>query len=199
MSNLENLKQTLADEAAAQAADIRATAERQAQAIRAEAEAKAHKLREEAREAAQREIELRRRQAAAEERLLARQAVLSAKAELVKRAIEKAREKLGELPDGQYRALVARLVEESSPDGRVTVVMNRQDQARLGEPFLQQVSAELAARGRRVELVLAAEPGNMDGGVRLVGRDCEVDCTFERLLEQAAEALEPEVARALFG
>ncbi|MDI6871221.1 MAG: V-type ATP synthase subunit E family protein [Bacillota bacterium] len=199
MSNLDRLRETLAGEAAGQAAEIRAEAERRAAEIRAEAGVQAERLRAEAVRAAQREIELRQRQSAAEERLLRRQALLEAKAELVGRAMTIALEKLADLPEEQYRALLSRLIEENAPDGQVTVVLNRRDQARLGEGFVKQVAGNLAARGRRVELVLSPAAEELAGGVKLVGRDFEVDCSLERLLELAAEAVEPEVAKVLFG
>lgn len=199
MSKLENLKKALADEAAAQASEIRAAAGRQAEAIRAEAEAKAARLKADSQAAAGREIELRQRQAAAEERLLRRQAVLAAKAELVGRAIEEAGKRLAELPDSEYRALVARLIEESAPEGSVTAAVSQRDLARLGADFFEQVGTNLTSRGRRVKFALAAQPVQIGGGVKLTGENFEVDCSFERLLERAAETLEPEVAKALFG
>lgn len=199
MSKLENLKKALADEAAEQASAIRAAAEEKARAIRAEAEAKAARLKAESLAAAGRELELRRRQAAAEERLLRRQAVLAAKAELVGRVIAEAGKRLAGLPDEEYRALIARLIEESAPEGSVMAAVNHRDRTRLGAAFFKQVAADLSSRGRRVEFALAAEPAEIGGGVKLKGENFEVDCSFERLLERAAETLEPEVAKALFG
>lgn len=199
MSNLERLKETLAAEAAAQVAGIQAEAERRARTARAEAEAKAAQIRAEAVAAAEREIALRQRQAEAEERLFTRQAILTAKAGLVEEVLAEARQRLAGLPEPEYRELLTRLIADSVPEGKVTVVLNRRDHDRLGQAFLGLVAGELAARGHRVELVLAPEPGALDGGAKLVGPDFEVDLSLGRLLERVADSLEPEVAKALFG
>ncbi len=199
MSNLERLTEVLRGEAAEQAAKIEAEAERRVGEIRAEAEAKAERLRSEARATAQREVERRQRQAEAEARLLRRQTLLAAKAELVRRVMAEALQRLADLPEAQYRALLLRLIAGSAPAGRVTVALNRRDRERLGEAFVRQAAGELAGRGVRAELVLLPEPAGFAGGVRLAGPDFEVDCSLERLLELAADEVEPEVAKALFG
>lgn len=199
MSNLENLKKALADEAAAQAAAVKAEAERRAEALRAEAAERAEGLRAEALAAARRESERLRRQAEAEERLLRRQKLLAAKAELVGRVMETALQRLVELPEEEYRALLLRLFVESAPEGRVAVALNRRDRERLGQAFLRRAEAELSAHGRRVELSLAPEPAGFKGGFQLKAEGFEVDCAMESLLQREADALEPEVARVLFG
>jgi vacuolar-type H+-ATPase subunit E/Vma4 len=198
MSNLEQLRQTLAEEAAAQAAEVLAEAERRATAIRSEAETKAGRLRAEAVGAAERENEARDRQAEAEARLHRRQALLSAKAGLVGQVMAEARQKLAGLPEAEYRAFLAGLIAASAPRGRVTVTFGARDHDRLGQAFLDQMAADLATAGRSVQLILADRPGDFAAGVRLAGAEFEVDCAVHRLLERAAELVEPEVAKALF-
>ncbi|MGE5553904.1 MAG: V-type ATP synthase subunit E [Betaproteobacteria bacterium] len=199
MSNLERLRETLAREAAEEAAEIRAEAERRAEEIRAEAEAKAERLMAEARAAAQQEIERRQRQLEAEVKLLRRQTLLATKAELVRQVMAEALRKLTDLPEAEYRELILHLIAGSTPRGRVTVVLNRRDRERFGEGFVKKNSRELAAGGIQAELVLSPEPAEFAGGVKLVGPDFEVDCSFERLLELVADEVEPEVAKVLFG
>jgi vacuolar-type H+-ATPase subunit E/Vma4 len=199
MSNLENLKRALWEEAAQQAAEIEAEAERRTGELAAEAEAKAERLRSEARAEAQREVERRQRQAEAEFRLLRRQTLLATKAELVRQVMAESLRRLTDLPETEYRALLLRLIAAAAPAGRVIVFLDAKDRERLGEELVRQAARELGTRGARTELVLSAAPEEFAGGVRLAGPEVEVDCSFERLLELAADEVEPEVAQVLFG
>ncbi|MGE5507816.1 MAG: V-type ATP synthase subunit E family protein, partial [Chitinophagales bacterium] len=139
-----------------------------------------------------------RRQTEAEERLLRRQALLEAKARLLGRVTAAAKDAVAALPDDQYLTFLVNLVVGAAPRGEAEVVLSGHDRSRFGARLVEEATRELSARGIDARLVLAPEAADLSGGVRLRGAAFEIDCSLERLLELAAEELEPDVARLLF-
>lgn len=199
MSSLTRLKETLQEEAAAEIASIQADTKDKVAAIEDTARDKARKAETEIFASIDREIEELDRRTEAEATLMRRRIIMIAKAELADEAMRKAGDMLEKLPEGRYRAFMAKLLQEAVPaEGEVEVVLNARDRSRFGEDLLPELEAALRAQGYRSRLHMASDVGAMSGGFRLRGPDFEVDASLERLLADVSEQLEPEIAQVLF-
>ena len=175
------------------------------------------------------------RQAAAErlERLQSaakmerRKLELGAKQEVLGEAFDQALERLCQLPEEEYVALLTRLAVEASTTGREQLIFSAKDRSRVGkqvvvaanETLAGQVAPELpesiteskvgAFLGKVVNttaamvagtgmLTLSQETRNIRGGFIMVDGDVEINCAFETLVRLQREKLEREVARVLF-
>jgi V/A-type H+-transporting ATPase subunit E len=64
---------------------------------------------------------------------------------------------------------------------------------------LAEVNDALRAAGKSGNLRLSDETRRFSGGVVLVGKNVELNCTFDSTLKLIRDDIEPEVAAILFG
>lgn len=208
-------------------AQIRAQAQQQSDAILSDARAQAQRLEEEltskGRKAAGERLE--RLQSAAQ--METRKLKLAAKQEVLGEAFDLALEKLCALPDEEYIALLTSLAVKASTTGREKLIFSQKDRSRIGkqvvvaanEALVKQRAPELpssvteskvgAFLGKVVNnttaivtgtglLTLSEETRDLKGGFIMVDGDIELNCAFETLVRLQREAMEKEVAKALF-
>ena len=204
------------DQARAQVREIEAKYDAQAQA---EAQAIL--------ERGEKEAALRRERLHSMAQLEARKAALAAKQEMVERAFDLALQKLVDLPEADYIALLARLAVEASRTGREQVIFSQKDRARYGKQVVTTANEILAKRvspklpeeltasraGAILDrvvtgasavlsgtgmLTLAEESRPMAGGLILRDGRVETNCSFEVLIRLQRGALSAEVAQVLF-
>ena len=178
-------------------------------------------------ERGKRDAALRRERLGSVAQLEARKLTLSAKQEMVGRAFDLALQKLVDLPEADYIALLARLAVEASRTGREQVIFSQKDRARYGKQVVTQANEILARRvapklpedltasraGAVLDrvvtgasavlsgtgmLTLAEESRPMAGGLILRDGRVETNCSFEVLIRLQRGALSAEVAQVLF-
>ena len=182
---------------------------------RQEAEGILGEAREKARqrlESARRELESRsaaisgdgERRAALEERRVStaaelkfRRELLQAKMALLDEVFAAGYEELKNLPEGEWRRLIRRLLLAAAVRGDEEVAVPAGHRERFAG-LLSEVNEELKSQGRRGELRLAGE-APIEAGFILKSADYTVDCSFKALLAERRPILEPEVAALLFG
>jgi len=183
-------------------------AERDAEAIRASARKQAAGLLEAAKEEAARDSEADERlahvQAEEEKRrvvivaeLAVRRELLAKKQGLLNEAYNQALDKLMQLPDADWDALITKLVAENAETGSEVLQFSKDDTQR-GHKLLPALNAALVAKGLPGELSIDNTPGDFSGGVVLVGLYTELNATFEALLRSIRDESETEAAALLF-
>ena len=207
--------------------DLKAQTQTRAAEITAGYDRQAQELTQSILERGRREADLRRERLDSVAQLEARKLTLSAKQEMVARAFDLALQKLTELPEADYSALLARLAVEASRTGREQVIFSQKDRARYGKQVVTQANEILAKRvapklpedltasraGAVLDrvvtgasavlsgtgmLTVAEEIRPMAGGLILRDGRVESNCSFEVLIRLQRGPLSAEVARVLF-
>ena len=207
--------------------DLTAQAQAQAAEIGAGYDRQAQEQTQAILERGKRDAALRRERLGSVAQLEARKLTLSAKQEMVGRAFDLALQKLVDLPEADYIALLARLAVEASRTGREQVIFSQKDRARYGKQVVTQANEILARRvapklpedltasraGAMLDrvvtgasavlsgtgmLTLAEETRPIQGGIILSDGDVETNCTFETLVRLQRESMAGEVAQILF-
>ena len=207
--------------------DLKAQTQTRAAEITAGYDRQAQELTQSILERGRREADLRRERLDSVAQLEARKLTLSAKQDMVARAFDLALQKLTELPEADYIALLARLAVEASRTGREQVIFSQKDRARYGKQVVTQANEILAKRvapklpedltasraGAVLDrvvtgasavlsgtgmLTVAEEIRPMAGGLILRDGRVESNCSFEVLIRLQRGPLSAEVARVLF-
>ena len=207
--------------------DLTAQAQAQAAEIGAGYDRQAQEQTQAILERGKRDAALRRERLGSVAQLEARKLTLSAKQEMVGRAFDLALQKLVDLPEADYIALLARLAVAASRTGREQVIFSQKDRARYGKQVVTTANEILAKRvspklpeeltasraGAILDrvvtgasavlsgtgmLTLAEESRPMAGGLILRDGRVETNCSFEVLIHLQRDALSAEVARVLF-
>ena len=187
------------EEAAAEVAAILAEAKNKADVsakkIIDEAHAKAQEIQEEslldAKEAAHRQ------ELIAE--LEARKNSLDSKRQILEEAYNLAAKELAQLTDEKWKKLIIAIVNNASVSGQEKLCVPAKDLPKYKNGFLLEINANLTAKGKKGELVLAEEAAPFADGVLLIGKNSDVDCSFATILQEMRRKTEREVAAILFG
>ncbi len=227
MNGIEKITARITSDADQDIAQLNAQTAQQVAEILAQAEAEARRQEEEilrrGKQAAQERFERLKGAAGMERRKLE----LAAKQEVLSEAFELALEKLCQLPDNEYVALLSTLAVKASQSGREQVIFSIKDRNRIGkqvviganEALVKDYAPELpgsitdtkmgAFLGKVVNntaaklsgtglLTLSEETRNIRGGFIMVNEDIETNCTFETLVRMERESMEKRVAQILF-
>ena len=187
------------EEAAAEVAAILAEAKNKADAstkkIIDEAHAKAQEIQQEslldAKEAAHRQ------ELIAE--LEARKNSLDSKRQILEEAYNLAAKELAQLTDEKWKKLIIAIINNASVTGQEKLCVPAKDLPKYKNGFLLEINADLTAKGKKGELVLAEEAAPFADGVLLIGKNSDVDCSFGTILQEMRRKTEREVAAILFG
>ena len=120
-------------------------------------------------------------------RMEGRKSVLALKQDMVSKSFDMAVDKLVDLPEEQYVALLAKLAAQASVTGDEQVVLNARDREKIGP-------AVVAAANAR----LSDEVGAFRGGLLLRRGSIEANCTVELLVELCRGDMAAELAKVLF-
>lgn len=137
---------------------------------------------------------LRRMLAAA--RMANAKQVLAEKSHILDEVFEKALQKLGQLPDEQYLALMKKLMTRAIETGDEEVIVGRNEK-RINEEFIKKVNRDLGT-GFKGTLRLSAQRADIAGGFLLSRGRVQVNVSTEVLIRQAREAMEMQLAKELF-
>jgi len=192
--SLDHIRETILDDARAEGERIIATAR----------EHKQQRL-DSTRESLQAEFARRREQAEHEERQQADRQVIARRAEhnlaLLRRRneilddlFERAAERLSDLPDEEYCAVVADWMRDLPADVGGTVLCNERDRVRLSG------LVDRLNEGRPDGAKLRMEPSAraLKGGVLFRAESYEIDLSLDSRLKHLRETLAPELAKLVF-
>ena len=194
MKGTEKIIAHIQADAASQADAILAQAEQQCSEIRQRYEQKAKEAYAEKIRAGVKDNQDRLESMERLARMEGRKAVLALKQDMVSRSFDAAVEKLVDLPQEQYVALLAKLAAEAAVTKDEELVLNARDRAAVGEAVVKAANAKLGD-GR---LTLSDAVGDFKGGLILRRGSIEVNCTAELLVELCRGDMSAELAKALF-
>lgn len=125
------------------------------------------------------------------------QEYLAEKRAVLEEVFKRARQKLAELPDADYRALMTRLMVEAAETGEEEVVVGANDQ-RIDQALINEVNGQLASQQKKGNLKLAADKHNMGGGFVLRRGKIKTNVSLGVLVDQVRTELEIELGKELF-
>lgn len=172
-------------------------AEDKAGAIKAEGEAKAQKAYDDyiRREKAKAEKDFENSCASAD--AVMKRRILACKVELIDQAIEKAIEKLKNLPDKDYFELLTKLISRHIQASDGIISLGKKDLARMPDDFESNISAIAKKAGG--SLKLSAESADIDDGFILSYGLISENCSFRAVIESEKDGVRDTAARELFG
>ena len=129
-----------------------------------------------------------------EAKMQARRDILATKQELIGRAFDLALEKLLELPEKEYVALLADLAVKASSTKKEAVIFSQKDRTRYGKTVVTQANEKLGGG----HLTLSEQTRPIKGGLILQDSQVATHCSFEVLIHLQRNTLSAEVAQVLF-
>ncbi len=121
---------------------------------------------------------------------------LAEKTRILDTVFARAQQRVAELPDDEYRTLMARLMVEAAETGEEEVVIGK-DESRIDKKLVDEVNSKLAGDKKR-GLKLAGERHDLPGGFILRRGKIKTNVTPPVLLEQARNDQVIDLAKTLF-
>lgn len=184
-SETDSAVSAVLDQARKEAEEIRRRADREADAqcaaVKERAEAQAAAVRERAGSAAD---------------LQKRKAVLSAKQQLIAEILEKAKQSLYALPDGEYFQMILKMAVRYAPPRKGEILFSPKDLKRLPEGFQQSLNDALKDKG--ASLTVSSGTREIDGGFVLSYGGVEENCSFSALFDARHDELQDKVHEFVF-
>ena len=122
--------------------------------------------------------------------------LLAARGALLEEVFDKAQERIVQLPDDQYKTLMAKLMQQAVETGDEEVIVGK-DERRLDETFVKQVNRQLGT-GFKGNLRLSDKRADIKGGFILARGKVQMNADVEVLVGRLRETMETELAAKLF-
>lgn len=198
MTGIEKITARIEADAQAEVAAIKAAADERCAELRAEYDKQAQDAYWERIRAGVKECESRVDRMGRLAQMESKKSVLGLKQDMVNEAFERAVESICKMPQDEYVAAMAKLAAKSSVSGSESMILNEHDRARCGEALVAAANALLAQQGKKANLTLSPEAGDMRAGFLLREGDVSVNCSVEVLAELCRSEMAAKVASALF-
>ena len=122
-----------------------------------------------------------------------RKRLLSAKQEIITCVLDKALEKLKNLPDDKYFDVIYKLIEKNMTGDSGQIALSKKDTARLPKDFNEKLSQISSSK-----LTLSDETRKIDGGFVLIYGGIEENCSFKAMIDSRGEELRDFIKEKLF-
>ena len=119
---------------------------------------------------------------------------LGEKGKILDEVFEQAKIQFTNLPDEEYRNVMAQLMKKAAESGDEEVIIDKKEK-RINDELINQVNQQLGNKGN---LKLSEEKGNLGAGFILKRGKIKNNVSLQVLLEQARKELEIELAKELF-
>lgn len=197
MSGLDKMKARILEEAQQSAAEILEKAEKDSRAALTSAREAADSRAAEIEKCAEREAAECVKRAEASMDMRRKQACLEAKQEAIHGVIQTAYERVLNLDNEAYFALLEKILNKYVLPREGVICFSKRDLERMPEGFSGKVKTSAAEKGG--SLVLSPEPAEIDGGFLLVYGGIEENCGIKAIFNSMKEELSDQVNRMLFG
>lgn len=187
-------------EAHAEAEKIRREAEERQAAEQSRFDEQMAEFREQTEQMAAQAAQAEKAQLLALARMEAAKDYLREKAKILDEVFARSRRRIQDLPDDEYRELMARLLLEAVETGDEQVVAG-QDDSRIDSKLVNEVNSRLKAQGKgkgKGGLSLSQEKHHLGGGFLLKRGRIQTNVTTDVLVDQARNDLEIELSDELF-
>ena len=196
MNGIEKITEKILGDAQAEAAAILADAKKEADGIVASYQAEADEQKQKLAEAAQVQAAEQERRIISSAELDARKAILARKQALIAQAFDATKKKITTMDEPSYIDFLCTLAAQSVLDGKEEVVLSAEDSQKFGQKVVDGANKILQDAGKVGELTLSNENRPIVGLV-LKGRDLEVNCALDTVINLLKDDLSAEVAKAL--
>jgi len=186
---LKDIINTITDEAKAEAEKIKQEGKKKIEAIEEESRQKIKTEEKKIDDSIEKEAQKVVDRAAFESNIKERNKIVSLKQEIVDEVFDKVLEKIKELGDNEYSAVMKKLIADlpEVESGYITPIAGKEDLTRKA----------LQDSGKNYSISDSSIEGA--GGFVFKSKDIEVDNRFEELLKGLREELEIEISNKLFG
>ena len=198
MTGIEKITGRIEADARAEAAQIAAEAKERCAAIRAEYEKKAEDAYWETLRSGVKDAEDRAERLGRLAGMEAKKSTLGLKQSMVGEAIDRALNKICDMPAGDYVSAMAKLACKAASTGSEAVAFNARDRERCGAEIVAAANLLLQEQGKPGNLTLSADTRPIRAGFVLQQGDVEVNCALETLAELSRADLAGQVAAVLF-
>jgi V/A-type H+-transporting ATPase subunit E len=192
----EQVIEKILSDAKAQADKIVKEAEAKAAAEKGKADAQLAEYRQQAETLIQQAAEDEKSHVLAAARMEAAQESLAEKTKILDSVFARAEQKLGQLPDDEYRDLMGRLMVEAVETGEEEVLIGK-NESRIDQKFISAINGKLGG-DKKGNLKLAAERHELPAGFVLRRGKIKTNVSPAVLLEQARNDLVIDLAKSLF-
>jgi len=197
MPGAEKLKEKILSDARKTADASRASARREAEEILAKAREDAQAAHDELVRKAEFEAGENEKRMLSNAHIEGRMTRLAGKQRIIDEVFEKAVKSLCDKPDGEYEALLARMIADSA-SGREQLILSGYDKKRISAGFVDGVNAALAAKGKQAGLTLSEDERPIEGGFVLLDGQVEINNSFKSIVKANKDGLELAAVKMLF-
>jgi len=198
MAGVDKIKEKIRQDAEAKANEILEKARLQAKEIVEKASVKASQRAEEIASRNAHEVNEKKRIINSIAELEMRKDVLAAKQEAIEKVFEAVLQRLNSLENSKYEQVLYNLVLASAETGEEEIILAETAKSKLSEGFLERVNSALESAGKKGSIKLSSEHRDISGGFIMKGQGTEINNSFEALLRQYRDEIEPKVAAILF-
>jgi len=192
----ENLIEKILSDARAEAQKIKEKAQEKESAEQAKIDEQLAEYKKQTEIIAQKAAKAKRLQLLSAARMEIAKRLLTEKRKILDEVFAQARKLLMNLPDDQYRQLMADLMLKAVETGDEEVIVDKNEN-RINQDFINQVNEQLRSNGKG-NLRLSDQRQDLGGGFILRRGRIKNNVSFEVLLAQARRDLEIELAKELF-
>jgi V/A-type H+-transporting ATPase subunit E len=143
------------------------------------------------------DAENKRQRILATQELERKKLLLKTKQDLVSDTFKKAIEKIKLKPIEEYREILIKMIVSSSDNEKAEVILSRNDKARLGKEFENQINMALKDAGKALIKILD-QTVEISGGFILKKDDIEINNSFEAILNMKRDEISKGVVKILF-
>lgn len=194
--NAEQVVNKILSEAQQQAAAIAQEAQQKNEAIKRQFEQELSAYRAETDRLAKEAAEDKRSRMLAAARMDNSRSLLAAKVELLNEVFKRAEQRVLQMPDDAYRALMSKLMIAAVQTGDEEVIIGKNER-RINDDLIKQVNRQLGA-GFKGNLRLSDKRAEIKGGFILSRGKVRMNASVEVLVGRLRETAETELAAELF-
>lgn len=122
----------------------------------------------------------------------AKKTMLKAKREIIDKTVERAKQKMLSLPDGEYIDWITTLIAQKATDGD-KVIISKNDVERLTAEVIGKISAQTGKK-----ITLSDKIGDFSGGIILTQNGCDKNMTLETALDEITQDYILKISTKLF-
>ncbi|MBN2513679.1 MAG: V-type ATP synthase subunit E [Sedimentisphaerales bacterium] len=122
--------------------------------------------------------------------------LLAAKGQVLDELFSRVKQRIEQMPDGEYLELMKRLIHKSVQTGQEEVIVGRHE-GRINQDFLNRVNGELAGQGKG-HLRLSSTREDISGGFILSSGKVRINASVDVLVAQLRDTMEMQLTAELF-
>lgn len=198
MNGIEKIIEKITGDAQGFAEQTLAEARQEAETVTAKYEEQAKRAHTEILEYGRAQAVERERRICAVAQMETRKSVLAKKQEMIAKAFAQATQKLMQLDDTSYCAVLCKFAVQYAQSGNEQLIFTADDRARFGEQVVKEANKQLEKAGRPHQLTLSEETRSIQGGLLLKEGAVEINCAMDTVIALLKDRMALEVAGALF-